>query len=386
MNHDDTGLSQDRDEPRRPPGADAREIAREIARLLPAPDADGLSPERHLRHKELLMNLIDRDLADRTASGDDRAAAHERPAAPRPFRRFLRPAVLVPVSALALTGVTVAAVAFVPDRPRPAAVADAGLTPASTPGASAHGGPALLHRISAVALRTGVPAVRDDQFLYTRSTVRGADLSSGKAVVGPLEEREEWAAQDPRPLKRLGLVRTGGETFPVNAELGDTGGTPAGLSRPTYAWLGKLPTDPERLLTYLYAHTPESPDQERAQAVFDRIGDLLTSVMPPRTAAALYEAAARLPGVTEAPQAADALGRHGLGIARNDTRYGTRTEWVFDGADLTFLGSRSYLTRDTSYGEAGTLLAGLARTGHGVVDRAGEVPADAAGAKDTQQS
>ncbi|MCX5400670.1 hypothetical protein [Streptomyces sp. NBC_00102] len=82
----------------------------------------------------------------------------------------------------------------------------------------------------------------------------------------------------------------------------------------------------------------------------------------------------------------DALGRHGLGIAREDTRYGTRTEWVFDRTDLSFLGSRSYLTEDTLYGEAGTLLSSLARTGWGVVDRAGELPSKAAGGKDTEQS
>ncbi|WP_328718593.1 CU044_5270 family protein [Streptomyces sp. NBC_00247] len=374
MNHDDTGLSQDRRGVRQPPDADAREIAR----LLPAPDVDALSPERHRHHKELLMNLIDHDTAEQAGTTTVTSGTSGPGRSPR--RRFLRPALLVPVSAFTLAGVVITAVAVAPGPDRPTTSA----SPAS--GGTGHGGPALLHRISAVALRTGVPAVRDDQFLYTRSTVRGADLTSGKAVVGPPEEREEWAAQDPRPLKKLGLIRTGGETFAINAELGDTEGTPAGLSRPTYAWLGSLPTDPEKLLTYLYAHTPESPDQERAQAVFDRIGELLTAVMPAPTAAALYEAAARLPGVVEAPQAADALGRHGLGIAREDTRYGTRTEWVFDRTDLSFLGSRSYLTEDTSYGEAGTLLSGLARTGWGVVDRAGELPAKTAGERQTGQS
>ncbi|MGW1467581.1 CU044_5270 family protein [Streptomyces sp. NPDC002308] len=373
QNHDDTGLSQDRRGVRELPDADAREIAR----LMPAPDVDALSPERHRHHKELLMNLIDSDTAEQAGTT---ATAPGITGSGRPPRRLLRPAVLVPLSACALAGVVVATLAVAPGPDRPTASAS------PTADTTGRGGPALLHRISAVALRTGVPAVRDDQFLYTRSTVRGADLTSGKAVVGPLEEREEWAAQDPRPLRKLGLVRTGGETFSVNAELGDTEGTAAGLSRPTYAWLGTLPTDPERLLTYLYAHTPDSPDQERAQAVFDRIGELLTAVMPAPTAAALYEAAARLPGVVEAPQAADALGRHGLGIAREDTRYGTRTEWVFDRTDLSFLGSRSYLTEDTSYGEAGTLLSSLARTGWGVVDRAGELPSKAAGGKHTEQS
>lgn len=157
--------------------------------------------------------------------------------------------------------------------------------------------------------------------------------------------------------------------------MGDEGGTPAGLSRPTYRWLAALPTDPDRLLNHLYAHTPEVPGQERAQTVFDQIGALLGGVTPPRTASALYRAAATMPGVTEAPEAHDAIGRRGVGIARDDTRFGTRTEWVFDTEDLTFLGSRSYLIRDTAYGKSGTLLSSRAEIARGVVDRAGTTPA-----------
>ena len=99
--------------------------------------------------------------------------------------------------------------------------------------------------------------------------------------------------------------------------------------------------------------------------------------MPPATAAALYRAAAKIPGVAPAPRAHDAIGRRGLGIARDDTRYGIRTEWVFDEKDYSFVGSRSYLTKDTSYGKAGTLLSSEAELELAVVDKAGQQPADA---------
>jgi hypothetical protein len=99
--------------------------------------------------------------------------------------------------------------------------------------------------------------------------------------------------------------------------------------------------------------------------------------MPPGTAAALYRAAAKIPGVTPAPHARDAIGRRGLGIARDDTRYGIRTEWVFDERDYSFVGSRSYLVKDTSYGKAGTLLSSEAVLELAVVDKAGQRPADA---------
>ncbi|MFE9250097.1 CU044_5270 family protein [Streptomyces sp. NPDC007088] len=340
------------------------DAARHLARLLPAPVTGDLSPEQFRRQKDVLMNRID---ADRAAEPRrDRPAA----AAPRPVRGFLRPAVLVPVSALALAGVLAGGVALgTGDDHRAAATASA---------SASQGAGGLLHHLSTVALASEAPVVRDDQFLYTRSKVQGADLTSGKAVLDPLHEEQVWSAQDPRPLKKLGLVRTNGEDLPVNAEFGDEDGTPAGLYRPTYNWLARLPTDPEGLLAYLYAHVRKDPGQETDQIVFEQIGSWLGGLVPPKTAAALYRAAAKIPGVREVPEAKDAIGRSGLGIAREDTRYGNRTEWVFDKDDYSFLGSRDYLTRDTPYGKSGTLLSSSAEIEHAVVDRAGQTPGAAA--------
>ncbi|WP_316770788.1 CU044_5270 family protein [Streptomyces sasae] len=327
----------------------------EIARLLPAPADWDLPREQHLRHKELLMHHIDRDQAPRT----------------RPAGRLLRPALLVPATALTLACALAAGVALHGNGGTPSGTAS------HRPATDMQPAAAILGRISDAAGEHSTPRVRDDQFVYTREKAQGADLTSGKAVLDPLKEREAWSAQEPGPLHKLGLVREDGETLPVNAEFGDTDGTPAGLSRPTYSWLSTLPTDPDKLLAYLYANTPHAEGRGRDQAVFEQIGSLLGGMMPSRTAAALYRAAARIPGVTAAPQARDAIGRRGLGVARDDTRYGVRTEWVFDGKDFAFLGSRSYLTKDTSYGKAGTLLSSEAELELAVVDRAGQRPADA---------
>ncbi|MER6527322.1 CU044_5270 family protein [Streptomyces sp. NPDC001508] len=330
----------------------------EIARLLPAPADWDLPREQHLRHKDLLMHHIDRDQATRT-----------RPAGP-PARRLLRPALLAPATALTLACALAAGIALNGGGREPSGTDSHRAATDMRPAA------ALLGRISAAAgERTTLP-VRDDQFVYTREKTRGADLTSGKAVLGPLTDREVWAAQEPGPLHKLGLMRENGETLPINAQLGDTDGTPAGISRPTYRWLSSLPTDPDKLLAYLYAKTPQAQGRERDQAVFEQIGSLLGGMTPPRTAAALYRAAAKIPGVTPAPQAHDAIGRRGLGIARDDTRYGVRTEWVFDEKDFSFLGSRSYLTKDTSYGKAGTLLSSAAELELAVVDKAGQQPTD----------
>jgi hypothetical protein len=327
----------------------------EIARLLPAPAPWDLPREQHLRHKERLMQRIDHD----------QAAPR-----PRPARRLLRPALLVPVTALALGGILTAGivVATGDDAPATTATRQHGASGASSAAV-------LLDQVSLAAGKSDALQVRDDQFVYTREKAVGADLTSGKAVVGPLQDVESWIAQKPGPLRKLGVTRTDGETLPVNAQLGDTDGTPEGMGRPTYHWLASLPTDPDKLLTYLYEKTPKFEGQERDQEVFDEIGSLVGGVMPPRTGAALYRAAARIPGVSKAPAAHDAIGRHGVGISRDDKTFGTRTEWVFDKKDLAFLGSRSYLVKDTQYGKAGTLMSSNAVIGQAVVDKAGQAPA-----------
>ncbi|MFF2329907.1 MULTISPECIES: CU044_5270 family protein [unclassified Streptomyces] len=331
----------------------------EAARLLPTPAEWDLPPERHLHHKEALMQQMEQD----------RAASVPVVRAPR---RWLRPAVLVPATALALAAALTAGIGLGGS----GGPADGATPRAQAPGQVRQQTVALLGRLSdaALAADTATP-VGDSQFVYVRTTGRSADQTSGKAVTGALKGREVWFSQAPGPVKRIGLIREDGDTVPINAELGDSGGTPAGIDRPTYRWLAALPTDPEALLTYLYARTPATDGQERDQALFDRIGSLIAEqIMPPETAAALYRAAARIPGVAEAPDATDATGRHGLGIVRDDTRYHVRSEWVFDTDDLSFLGSRSYLTADTPVGGTGTLLSSTAVMERAVVDEAGRRP------------
>lgn len=343
--------------------------ARHLARLLPPPVTEDLSPERFRHQKELLMNHI------------DAGSRRDRPAQPatRPTSRLLRPALLVPVSAMALAGILAGGLALGTDNEDRTTTAKATAT-------ATQGTGGLLHHLSAVALTSEAPVVRNDQFLYTRSEVREADISSGKAVLSPLTETESWSSQDPRPLKKTGLTRVDGKDEVSNAELGDVHGTPAGLFRPTYHWLASLPTDPDELLAYLRTHVRKEAGQETDQIVFEQIGVLLGGMLPPKTAAAVYRAAARIPGVEEAPDAKDAIGRTGLGIAREDTKYGNRTEWVFDKDDYAFLGSREYRTKDAPYAKAGTLLSSTAEIEHAIVDKAGQVPGKASGSTGKQQA
>ncbi|MEW2394547.1 CU044_5270 family protein [Streptomyces sp. NPDC046862] len=323
----------------------------ELARLLPALPERDLPAGRHSHHKDRLMQLIDDDRTPATAS-----APHSRPTRPR----LLRPAVWMPASALALAGaLTVGLVANTDS--------GYGVQPSGSETAVV-----LLDRIADVASRTEATPVRDDQLVYIKSLDAGAEYQedSGRYKPGQLSEREAWWSQEPGPVKILAQFYEGGGYSPLR-ELLPPGspGTPAGIDRPTYKWLASLPTDPDELLDELDRLTKKEKDQERAQAVFDTIGELLGKAMPPRTAAALYEAAAKIPGVTRIEDAVDPAGRHGVGIRRVDKRSSWATEWIFDRDTLAYLGRRTYLSKDGPTGKKGTVLAETAILKRAIVDK-----------------
>ncbi|MFE3762343.1 CU044_5270 family protein [Streptomyces sp. NPDC059104] len=347
----------------------------EMARLLPVPAERDLPPGRHLHHKGILMQQIRHDQQNSPADTADRRG-----------RRFLRPVILVPVAAMAAAGILITSLAMGGHGPS-APSADRSV---SVQAGNAGGARALLDRIATVASRQDVTPVREDQFVYVLSEVAGTEPTEQRADGGPAElgavhERRIWLSQDPGPKgSDSGMIREDGTQLGMAAPSpagGDgAGGVPAGIDRPTYQWLASLPTDPDALLKKLYADTGSQGTGGRDQAVFDKIGELLReSVMPPGTAAALYNAVAKIPGVVEVPDAVDAAGRHGVGIAREDTSLSQRSEWIFDKTSLSYLGQRSYLTQDTKQGKAGTLTSISAVLARAVVDKAGQEAGGASG-------
>lgn len=341
------------------------EAHEELVRLLPSPPERDLPPGRHSHHKDRLMQLIDDDQSrtPRTfvrgqAAGQAQAQA-QAPHMTRPRLRLLRPAVWVPTAALALAGALT--VGLVTNMDSGYGVEASGSEPAVV----------LLDRIADVAAKTEATPVRDDQLVYIKSLDAGAECQEdGLCVPGKLSQREAWWSQEPGPVKQLALFYENGDYVPLR-ELLPPGspGTPAGIDRPTYEWLASLPTDQDELLDELGRLTKKEKGQERAQAVFDKIGELLGKVMPPRTAAALYEAAAKIPGVTRIEDAVDPAGRNGVGIRRVDKRSTWATEWIFDRDTLAYLGERTYLSKDGKTGKKGTMLAETAILKQAVVDK-----------------
>ncbi|MGQ4487254.1 CU044_5270 family protein [Streptomyces sp. SAS_281] len=335
----------------------------ELARLLPAPAERDLPPGRHLHHKETLMQLIDQD--------GDRATARPRP-------RLLRPAVLLPAAGLALGGIlfTTLAVTGRDQTPRTAATATA-----------PRGATVLLDRIATVASKSDALEVADDQYVYVRTLqTENEGAFGGPVKLGEPGEREVWMTQKAGPVINEGLIHQDGRYYPITVGVPDGEkpvGYPAGLNRPTYTWLASLPTGPDALLRRLAAEITadqdarDTPADERDpdQDAFEAIGELLReTLMPPKTAAALYKAAARIPGVSVDTDAVDAAGRHGIGVARDNERAGWRTVWIFDAKTLAYLGERTYLIRDTAMGRKGTVTNTSAVLQRAVVDALREKP------------
>jgi hypothetical protein len=138
---------------------------------------------------------------------------------------------------------------------------------------------------------------------------------------------------------------------------------PGSLSDPTYRLLQSLPSDPRVLLDRIRRLKTGglSPDA----VAFGTIGDLLReSVMPPRVSAALYRAAALIPGVTVISVGTDAIGQHGVTVSL--TVRSEQKECIFDRHTYQLLGERDF--------QHGILVGKTAILDRAIVDRSGELP------------
>ncbi|WP_189278491.1 CU044_5270 family protein [Streptomyces atratus] len=337
--------------------------------LLPPPPVPGLGPDRELLLKEALLH---------------KATPVEPPGslvtrAPRPRRRLVRFAAPAVACALAVGGVMAVNLADTPGHGT-TAVKDGSATGA--PEAAQ-----LLDRIALAAAGTKQPAVRADQFLYIESKVAYAAQSAagGPVTMALAHTRQVWSSADG---SRPGLLREAGEPdsrldddAPVY-HLDGPGATPRpstpdkkgpSISDPTHEYVASLPTDPDALLKLIRDET-RGQGQDPDQRAFTAIGDLLAETWaPPKVGAALYRAAAKIPGVTVIQKAADATGREGVAVAR--TAHGQQTQWVFDRTTYAFLGERTVLTEAGDAGPAGTVVGTSAILTKAAVDRVGETPA-----------
>ncbi|MEU3692281.1 CU044_5270 family protein [Streptomyces narbonensis] len=342
----------------------------ELAELLPPPPAPDLEPER----EHALRYAV---LRDALAAGP----AARRPRSARAVPRFTW--IAAPAAACALVaGVVVLAPAEAPAGPRDRI--EAGQPTAPDAGR-------LLSRAALAAAAAPAPDARPQDFVYIRSLAAhaGRSAAGGVATLPPVRQREVWLSADG---SRAGLLREAGSADSVLSpslpvyELDHPGASPrpstleagpASVTNPTHAYVAALPTDPEALLRLIREET-RGDGGDADQRAFRAIGTLLAETWaPPKVTSALYEAAARIPGVSVLPSAKDAAGREGVAVAR--TADGEQTQWIFDRATSAFLGERTVLVETTAAGKKGTVLGLSAVLAKGAVERTGERPGGSGG-------
>jgi hypothetical protein len=320
----------------------------DLARLLPAEAAPDLPADRLQILREHLM------LEYR------RAADTGRPAPQR--RRVRRPLLAALGAGSVLAAVAATAVALVLSGGQPAPASPAAME--------------LLAKVANVAARQPAPPVSNSEFMYIRSEVSYAVYTNGSQTptMEPLHERQIWL-----PVANIcdyGLVIEEGQRTslapspdlrPPSADCG-----PGNLGDATYRLLQSLPTDPRTLLTLIDTFDQKNDEGEALGSdgeAFVTIGDLIReTIVPPATAAALYRAAALIPGVTLISHVKDVEGQPGIAIAWTDSR--DRYEWIFDPATLQYVGERDY---DMSTGKP-VVTGNAAVLQRAFVGKAGQLP------------
>lgn len=138
-----------------------------------------------------------------------------------------------------------------------------------------------------------------------------------------------------------------------------------------YTTLKRLPTDPDEMRTYLYSrsHGDNPPDT----GAWTAVGDLLRETyLPAPQRAALFKAAATIPGVSVTENAEDAAGRTGIGVGRVSN--GVREEIIFDPGTYELLGERGVVVdAEEAKAPVGSLVASTAQLEVAVDDTAPKV-------------
>nr|WSW57577.1 CU044_5270 family protein [Streptomyces sp. NBC_00998] len=338
----------------------------ELGRLLPPPGNPDLPLDRQRLLEEHLMNEF-RSSAPDTAPGT-----------PSPSRRPVRRALVVgvPVTAAALAAVVAFNTVAGSAGPGRAAAVEAAVI--AVEAGSADQVATTVRQIAAAASSGRLPEPGPGQYVYVKSRVsylaisHDVDKNESKTWVQPLHTREVWKSPDgakgwldepgQQPKGGITLDKDGPLSRPKNGQ--DIPGEAPNFS---YEWLKAQNADPDTLLKAAYGAVGESGDRD--QQAFREIGSILhEQLVPAPIAAALYQAAAKIPGVVVVQHSQDAAGRDGIALARLDERRGDRTEWVFDRSTYAYLGSRGVQVRENDGIKAGTVVERTAVLERAVVD------------------
>lgn len=183
-----------------------------------------------------------------------------------------------------------------------------------------------------------IPANREDEWVWERS---------GRIPTTFFDEASKEYAQRTQTAEALVLRGANGAFYGPESE----------SSFPAPSYLDSLPRDPRLLLHDIYEKTAGKGQSVDGEALVF-IADLLrTGVVPGELRAALYKAAALIPGVTVTDEQATLDGRKGIAIGRVEDFSHFRHDIIIDPKNGLPIGERQVLTEPL-----GTMPAGTATT------------------------
>ncbi|MFE4837564.1 CU044_5270 family protein [Arthrobacter sp. NPDC056691] len=192
-----------------------------------------------------------------------------------------------------------------------------------------------------------IPANREGEWVWNREPRVPLESSTDEAKALAAEMAERDSHRPAGQPSSVGIVRAPGGAF--------YGNEPAAIIGTPLKDAGNLPKDPRALLDLVYERTKgagKTPDSEAFVTIAD---GLRTGAVPAELRAALYKAAALIPGVTLSDRQATVDGRTGTAIGIPSPDGAARTDIIIDPASGLVIGEQSVLLKDYPGSPAGTV-------------------------------
>jgi len=240
---------------------------------------------------------------------------------------------------------------------------------------------AVLRRAAAVARQQVAPPVlHRGQFWYSKSVQADLVIADGEhawVALGP-KVREIWEGPSGGLLRetsgRPRFLSASDREHWIAAGRPQVNPPHSGESLPPPP-APNLPSDPDRLYAKLHEEAVGNGNGISAEMLTE-VGDALReSDTSPALRAALYEVAARIPGVELLGPVTDRIGRHGIAVACSSASGHERHELIFDPQTSALLGEEYRALAGNVFGyPAGTVTGYATYVSTGVVNRLGARP------------
>ena len=209
-----------------------------------------------------------------------------------------------------------------------------------------------------------VPADRSAEWIWNREPSEPVQFFDEASRM----EAERQAAQEQLPEETFPF-----EKQPMRAPEGRFYDSPRLIlgGQPMEEAISTAPRDPEDLLEMIYDYQRAQGNEDALyEEAFGTVAETMrTGVIPADLRAALYQAAALIPGVTVVDREATLDGRSGVSLGMKTSRYDARQEMIIDPATGRLIGEREILLEDVGGIPAGTATGWTAVT-TSVVDSA----------------